>query len=36
MLVVSADQYNRSALRTVTVAVVTGTTQLASQCSLGT
>ncbi|MGH2872558.1 MAG: type II toxin-antitoxin system PemK/MazF family toxin [Solirubrobacteraceae bacterium] len=29
VLVVSADQYNRSALRTVTVAVVTGTTRLA-------
>jgi mRNA interferase MazF len=30
VLIVSADQYNRSKLRTVTVAVVTSTTQLAA------
>ena len=30
MLVVSADHYNRSQLRTVTVVVVTSTTQLAA------
>ena len=30
VLVVSADQYNRSRLRTVTVVVVTSTTQLAA------
>lgn len=30
VLIISADQYNRSQLRTVTVAVVTSTTQLAA------
>jgi mRNA interferase MazF len=30
VLVVSADQYNRSALRTVTVVVLTGTSRLAT------
>jgi mRNA interferase MazF len=30
VLIVSADQYNRSNLRTVTVVVLTGTTQLAA------
>lgn len=30
VLVVSADQYNRSALRTVTVVVLTGTSRLAA------